>query len=55
MCLALIGKVEIVGWKELGLEQGTTHTMMSMEEFTDARVNLQQHSRGPTFLPQFQP
>ncbi|KAF9109659.1 hypothetical protein BGX30_008290, partial [Mortierella sp. GBA39] len=39
MCSALVGKVEIVGWRELGLEQGTTHTMMSMEEFMDSHVN----------------
>ncbi|KAF9922893.1 hypothetical protein BGZ67_010221, partial [Mortierella alpina] len=39
MCPALVGKVEIVGWKEPGLEQGTTHAMMSMEEFMDAHVN----------------
>ncbi|OAQ22444.1 hypothetical protein K457DRAFT_26086 [Linnemannia elongata AG-77] len=35
----LVGKVEIVGWKEPGLEQGTTHQMMTMEEFMDAHVN----------------
>ncbi|KAK3806213.1 MAG: hypothetical protein J3R72DRAFT_499657 [Linnemannia gamsii] len=35
----LVGKVEIVGWKEPGLEQGTTHAMMSMKEFMDAHVN----------------
>ncbi|KAG0058060.1 hypothetical protein BGZ90_005170 [Linnemannia elongata] len=39
MCPALVGKVEIVGWREPGLEQGTTHAMMSMEEFMDAHVN----------------
>ncbi|KAF9079378.1 hypothetical protein BGX23_004232 [Mortierella sp. AD031] len=30
---------KIVGWREPGLEQGTTHAMMSMEEFMDAHVN----------------
>ncbi|KAF9084082.1 hypothetical protein BGX27_003926, partial [Mortierella sp. AM989] len=39
MCPALVGKVEIIGWREPGLEQGTTHEMMSMEEFMDAHVN----------------
>ena len=39
MCPALVGKVEIVGWREPGLEQGTTHAMMSMVEFMDAHVN----------------
>ncbi|KAG0355130.1 hypothetical protein BGZ54_001285 [Gamsiella multidivaricata] len=39
MCPALVGKVEVVGWREPGLEQGTTHGMMSMEEFMDAHVN----------------
>ncbi|KAF9916671.1 hypothetical protein FBU30_001209 [Linnemannia zychae] len=39
MCPAFVGKVEIVGWKEPGLNQGTTHSMMSMEEFMDAHVN----------------
>ncbi|KAI8345419.1 hypothetical protein B0O80DRAFT_431672 [Mortierella sp. GBAus27b] len=39
LCPALVGKTEIVGWREPGLEQGTTHGMMSMEEFMDAHVN----------------
>ncbi|KAG0026393.1 hypothetical protein BGZ81_006403 [Podila clonocystis] len=39
MCPALVGNVEIIGWREPGLEQGTTHAMMSMEEFMDAHVN----------------
>lgn len=29
MCAALVGKVETVGWKEPGLEQGTTHNNIS--------------------------
>ncbi|KAG9061694.1 hypothetical protein KI688_007275 [Linnemannia hyalina] len=39
MCPALVRKVELVGWREPGLEPGTTHAMMSMEEFMDAHVN----------------
>ncbi|KAF9536754.1 hypothetical protein EC957_009801 [Mortierella hygrophila] len=39
MCPTLVGKVEIVGWREPGLEQGATHAMMSMKEFMDAHVN----------------
>lgn len=39
MCAALVGKVEIGGWKEPGLEQGMTHGMMSMKEFMDEHVN----------------
>ncbi|KAG0375924.1 hypothetical protein BGX24_008495 [Mortierella sp. AD032] len=35
----LVGTAEIVGWREPGLEQGTTHAMMSMEELMDAHVN----------------
>ncbi|KAI8348362.1 hypothetical protein B0O80DRAFT_502030 [Mortierella sp. GBAus27b] len=41
MCPALVGKVEIVGWREPELEQGTTHGMMSMGEFMDVHVNHQ--------------
>lgn len=58
MCAALVSKVEIVGWRESGHEQGTTHMMMSMEEFMDAHVN--HHSTWnnkvcrPFFLPQIQ-
>ncbi|KAF9398629.1 hypothetical protein BGZ94_005950, partial [Podila epigama] len=39
MCPALDGEVEIIGWREPGLLQGTTHAIMSMEEFMDAHVN----------------
>lgn len=39
MCAVLVDKVEIVGWRELGLEPGTTHAMMSMEEFMNAHVH----------------
>lgn len=31
MCAALVGKVDIVGLRELGLEQGTTHSNMSIK------------------------
>jgi len=36
MFSALVGKVEIVGWREHGLKQSTARSMMSMEEFIDA-------------------
>ncbi|KAF9308678.1 hypothetical protein BG003_010754 [Podila horticola] len=39
MCEAFVGKVEIDGRREPGLEQGTTHEMVSMEGFLDAHVN----------------
>jgi len=59
MCPALIGKVEIVGWKEPALEQGTTHLMMSMEEFLDAHVNRgstrNNVSVAPFFFPKGKP
>ncbi|KAI8598060.1 hypothetical protein EDD21DRAFT_198776 [Dissophora ornata] len=58
-CPALVGKVEIVGWREPGLKQGTTPDLMSMEEFMDAHVN--QHSTrnnspvAPFFFPKSKP
>ncbi|KAF9969015.1 hypothetical protein BGZ73_008842, partial [Actinomortierella ambigua] len=59
MCSALIGKVEIVGWREPGLEQGTTHAMMSMEDFMDAHVNHQSTRNNmpvaPFFFPKSKP
>ncbi|KAG0329172.1 hypothetical protein BG000_000169 [Podila horticola] len=59
MCPALVGKVEIVGWREPGLEQGTTHTIMSMEEFMDAHVNQgstrNNMSVAPFFFPKSKP
>ncbi|KAG0009945.1 hypothetical protein BGZ80_001910 [Entomortierella chlamydospora] len=59
MCPALVGKVEIVGWREPGLEQGTTHGMMSMEEFMDAHVNYQSTRNNlpvaPFFFPKSKP
>lgn len=55
MCPALVGKVEIVGWKEPGLEQGTTHAVMSMEEFMDAHVNNKSIRNGTPIAPFFFP
>jgi hypothetical protein len=56
---ALVGKVETVGWREPGLEQGTTHAMMSMEEFMDAHVNHGSTRNNmpvaPFFLPKSNP
>ncbi|KAI8594419.1 hypothetical protein EDD21DRAFT_421759 [Dissophora ornata] len=54
MCPALIGKVRIVGWGN-GLEQGTTHLMMSMEEFLDAHVNHGSTRRDMPVAPFFSP
>jgi hypothetical protein len=59
MCPDLVGEVEIVGWREPALLQGTTHAMMSMEEFMDAHVN--HHSTrnntpvAPFFIPSNKP
>ncbi|KAG0053924.1 hypothetical protein BGZ90_006089 [Linnemannia elongata] len=59
MCPDLDGEVEIVGWREPALLQGTTHAMMSMEEFMDAHVN--HHSTrnnmpvAPFFFPSNKP
>ncbi|KAI1315211.1 hypothetical protein EDD11_001099 [Mortierella claussenii] len=59
MCSGIVGKVEIVGWREPGLEQGATHAMMSMEEFMDAHVNHgSAHSNmpvAPFFFPKSKP
>ncbi|KAG0339835.1 hypothetical protein BG000_001232 [Podila horticola] len=55
MCGALVGKVEIVGWREPGLEQGTTHKNMSMEEFMDAHVNHQSTRNNKAVAPFFFP
>ncbi|KAI8594507.1 hypothetical protein EDD21DRAFT_409734, partial [Dissophora ornata] len=58
-CPTLVGKVDIVGWREPGLEQGTTHDMMLMEEFMDAHVN--HHSTrnnlpvAPFYFPKSKP
>jgi hypothetical protein len=59
MCPSLVGKVEIIGWREPGLEQGTTHAMMSIEEFMNDHVN-QGSARNnkpvaPFFFPESQP
>lgn len=59
MCLALVGKVEIVGWMEPGLDQGTNHVMMSMEEFMNAQENHQSTRNkmpvAPFFFPKSKP
>ncbi|KAF9084098.1 hypothetical protein BGX29_002746, partial [Mortierella sp. GBA35] len=59
MCPAPVGKVEIVGWREPGLEQGTTQHMMTMEEFMDAHVNHQSTRNNlpvaPFFFPKSKP
>ncbi|KAG0196539.1 hypothetical protein BGX28_010002 [Mortierella sp. GBA30] len=55
MCAALVGNVEIVGWREPGLEQGTTHKMMPMEEFMDAHVNHQSTRNNKPVAPFFFP
>ncbi|KAF8923384.1 hypothetical protein BGZ58_003018 [Dissophora ornata] len=54
MCPALDSKVEIVGWKN-GLEQGTTHFMLSMEEFLDAHVNGESTRNNLPVAPFFSP
>ncbi|KAF9085402.1 hypothetical protein BGX29_001963 [Mortierella sp. GBA35] len=48
MCQALGGKVEIVGWREPGLEQGTTRKNISMDEFMDAHL----HQKSSSFSKQ---
>lgn len=55
MCAALDGKVEVVGWKDPGLEQGTTHKRMSMEDFMDAHVNHQSTRNSKPVAPFFFP
>ncbi|KAI1302691.1 hypothetical protein EDD11_005567 [Mortierella claussenii] len=55
MCPALVGKVEIVGWKEPGLEQGTTHKSMLMEEFMEAHVHHQSTRNNKPVAPFFFP
>ncbi|KAG9064270.1 hypothetical protein KI688_003458 [Linnemannia hyalina] len=59
MCPALVGKVEIVGWREPGVEQGTTYKNVSMQEFMDAHVNHQSvqnnKSVAPFFFPKSKP
>ncbi|KAK3811377.1 MAG: hypothetical protein JOS17DRAFT_779960 [Linnemannia elongata] len=53
MCAALVGKVGIVGWREPGLEQGTTHKNMSMEELMDANVSHQSTRTNKPVAPFF--
>ncbi|KAF9143534.1 hypothetical protein BG015_000404 [Linnemannia schmuckeri] len=55
MCPDLDGEVEIVGWREPALLQGTTHEMMSMEEFMDAHVNHHSTRNNTPVAPFFFP
>ncbi|KAF8943395.1 hypothetical protein BGZ47_005469 [Haplosporangium gracile] len=55
MCPCLDGEVEIVGWREPALLQGTTHAMMSLEEFMDAHVNHQSMRNDMPVPPFFFP
>ncbi|KAF9178381.1 hypothetical protein BGZ51_007824 [Haplosporangium sp. Z 767] len=55
MCAALVGDIEIVGWKELGLEQGTSFKHMSMEEFMDAHINHKSMRNNKAVAPFFFP
>jgi len=55
MCPDLVGEVEIVGWREPALLQGTTHAMMSMEEFMDAHVNHNSTRNNTPVAPFFFP
>ncbi|KAG0220136.1 hypothetical protein BGW42_007799, partial [Actinomortierella wolfii] len=55
MCPDLEGDVEIVGWRDPGLLQGTTHAMMSMEEFMDALVNHHSTRNNTPVAPFFFP
>ncbi|KAF8924627.1 hypothetical protein BGZ47_003799, partial [Haplosporangium gracile] len=52
MCPGLDGEVEIVGWRDPGLLQGTTHATVSMEEFMDAHV-YHQSMRNDMLVPPF--
>ncbi|KAF9125289.1 hypothetical protein BGW39_007526 [Mortierella sp. 14UC] len=53
MCAALVGKVAIVGWKEPGLEQGTSHNIMSMEEFMNVHINRHSIRNNKPIAPLF--
>jgi len=55
MCPDLDGEVEIVGWREPALLQGTTHAAMSMEEFMDAHINHQSTFKNTPVAPFFFP
>ena len=55
MCAALVGKVDIVGWREPGLDQGTTHKQMTMKDFMDAHVNHQSTRNNKPVAPFFFP
>ncbi|KAG0333545.1 hypothetical protein BG004_000791 [Podila humilis] len=51
----LDGDVEIDGWKDPGLLQGTTHAMLSMEVFMDAHVNHHSTRNNAPVAPFFFP
>ncbi|KAF9179047.1 hypothetical protein BGZ51_007276 [Haplosporangium sp. Z 767] len=55
MCAALVGDMEIVGWKETGLEQGTSFKHMLMEEFMDAHINHKSMRNNKAVAPFFFP
>ncbi|KAF9562020.1 hypothetical protein BGW38_008998, partial [Lunasporangiospora selenospora] len=59
LCPALVGKTEIVGWVQSGLQQGITHKSITMEEFMDAHVNHQStwdnRAVPPFFFPKSNP
>ncbi|KAF9089137.1 hypothetical protein BGX23_006905 [Mortierella sp. AD031] len=59
ICEVLVGKVEVVGWREPGLQQGTTHKNMSTEQFMDAHVNHQSTFNNmpvaPFYFPKSKP
>jgi hypothetical protein len=58
LCASLVGKVETVGWREPGLGQIMTPSMMSMEDFMGAhvnrKINSQQYACRVIFLPEVQ-
>ncbi|KAK3810466.1 MAG: hypothetical protein J3R72DRAFT_480919 [Linnemannia gamsii] len=55
MCTALVGKVDIVAWREPGLDQGTTHRQMTMTDFMDSHVNHQSIRNNKPTAPFFFP
>lgn len=50
MCVGLVGKMEIVAGRELGVEPSTTHNML-MEEFMDAKSIASQFGTTWLFFP----
>ncbi|KAG0240155.1 hypothetical protein BG011_003737, partial [Mortierella polycephala] len=55
MCAALVGDMEIVGWKGTGLEQGTSFKHISMKDFMDAHVNHNSIRNNKAVAPFFFP